>query len=162
EASLVAKGGRKWSTFPGSIGAFIAEMDFGVAPAVRQALREIDERDLFGYAPYDLTADLKSATANLYADRFGWRLPVEHIQPASDVTAASLGVLAPPPPAGAPLVLPTPAYMPFVDGAKTTGRALLEVPMLRTETGWPLDLDAIAAAPVPGAPLVLCNPHNPI
>ena len=28
EESLVTKGGRKWSSFPGSIGAFIAEMDF--------------------------------------------------------------------------------------------------------------------------------------
>ena len=162
EASLVAKGGRKWSTFPGSIGAFIAEMDFGVAPAVRQALREIDERDLFGYAPYDLTADLKSATANFYADRFGWRIPVDHIQPASDVIAAFLGVLTHLTPADTPIVLPTPAYMPFFDVAKTTGRELIEVPMLRTETGWTLDLDAIAAALVPGATLVLCNPHNPI
>src|SRR5699024_4897036 len=53
-------------------------------------------------------------------------------------------------------------YMPFFDLAKTTGRELIEVPRLRTETGWTLDLDAIAAALVPGATLALCNPHNPL
>ncbi|WP_209325755.1 MalY/PatB family protein [Brevibacterium renqingii] len=162
EESLVTKGGRKWSTFPGSIGAFIAEMDFGVAPAVRQAMRELDEHDLYGYAPHALTAELRTATADFYADRFGWRIPDDHIQPASDVIAAFLGVLTHLTPAGTPIVLPTPAYMPFFDVARTTGRELIEVPMRRTETGWSLDLDGIAAALVPGATLVLCNPHNPI
>ncbi|WP_246490639.1 MalY/PatB family protein [Brevibacterium oceani] len=162
QESLIAKGGRKWSTFPGSIGAFIAEMDFGVAPAVRQALREIDERDLYGYAPYGLTADLKSATADFCLDRYGWQIPTDHIEPASDVIAAFVGVLTHLTPADTPIVLPTPAYMPFFDVAKVTGRELIEVPMLRSETGWSMDLDAIAAALTPGATLVLCNPHNPI
>ncbi|RAD62292.1 aminotransferase class I/II, partial [Burkholderia multivorans] len=57
---------------------------------------------------------------------------------------------------------PTPAYMPFFDVARVTGRELIEVPMLRTETGWSVDLEAIDAALCPGATLVLCNPHNPI
>jgi cystathionine beta-lyase len=162
EESLVAKGGRKWSTFTGSIGAFIAEMDFGVAPAIRQALQTIDERDLYGYAPYALTGELKSATAGFLADRYNWKVPVDHIEPASDVIAAFIGVLDHLTPADTPIVLPTPAYMPFFDVARVTSRPLIEVPMLRSETGWSFDLDAIAAALVPGATLVLCNPHNPI
>jgi cystathionine beta-lyase len=162
QESLVAKGGRKWSAFPGSIGAFIAEMDFGVAPAVRRSLQVIDDRDLYGYAPADLTAELRAATSGFCADRYGWQIPVEHIEPASDVLAAFLGVLTHLTPADTPIVLPTPAYMPFFDVARVTGRRLIEVPMLRSETGWSLDLDAIAAALTPGATLVLCNPHNPI
>lgn len=34
--------------------------------------------------------------------------------------------------------------------------------MIRSETGWSVDLDALDSALVPGATLVLCNPHNPI
>ena len=162
EESLVAKGGRKWSSFPGSIGAFIAEMDFGVAPAVRQALQTVDERDLYGYAPADAVADLRTATSSFCSERYGWRIPVGRIEPASDVLAAFLGVLTHLTPADTPIVLPTPAYMPFFDVARVTGRELIEVPMLRSETGWSLDLDAIAAALTPGATFVLCNPHNPI
>ena len=37
-AQLEAAGSRKWTAFPGCIGAFIAEMDFGLAPPIRQAL----------------------------------------------------------------------------------------------------------------------------
>lgn len=162
QASLSTKGGRKWSSFPDSIGAFIAEMDFGVAPAVRQALHEIDERDLFGYAPHGIVADLKSATSAFYADRYGWQFPPEHVELASDVIAAFLGILQHLTPAETPIVLPTPAYMPFFEVAKVTGRELIEVPMMRSETGWSMDFEAIDAALVPGATLVLCNPHNPI
>ncbi|MCI4013067.1 aminotransferase class I/II-fold pyridoxal phosphate-dependent enzyme [Brevibacterium sp. ZH18] len=162
EDSLVAKGGRKWSSFPGSLGAFIAEMDFGVAPGIRQALQEMDERDLFGYAPTQIVADLKSATASFHADRYGWSVPTEHIELASDVLAGFLGVLQFLTPAETPIVLPTPAYMPFFDVARVTGRELIEVPMIRSETGWAADLEAIDAALAPGATLVLCNPHNPI
>lgn len=162
EESLVAKGGRKWSTYPGSLGAFIAEMDFGVAPVVREALAEIDERDLYGYAPARLVADLREATAGFCAERYGWRFPAAYVEPASDVLAAFVGVLEFLIPAGTPIVLPTPAYMPFFDVAEVTGRELIEVPMLRTETGWEMDLEAIDAALSPGAAVVLCNPHNPI
>ncbi|MDN5808284.1 MAG: aminotransferase class I/II-fold pyridoxal phosphate-dependent enzyme [Brevibacterium sp.] len=162
EDSLIAKGGRKWSTFPGSLGAFIAEMDFGVAPGVRQALRDVDERDLFGYAPQSITSDLKSATSAFCAERYGWQFPDDHVELASDVIASFLGILEHLTPAGTPIVLPTPAYMPFFDVAKVTGRELVEVPMIRSETGWAVDLDAVDAALVPGATLVLCNPHNPI
>src|SRR5699024_9128063 len=126
------------------------------------ALREIDERDLFGYAPYDLTADLRSATANFYADRFGWRIPVDHIQPASDVIAAFLGVLTHLTPANTPIVLPTPAYMPFFDVAKSTSRKLIKMTMLCSKTGCVLVLDSLAAVLVPGATLVMSNSLNPI
>lgn len=162
EDSLIAKGGRKWSSFPGSLGAFIAEMDFGVAPAVRQALREVDERDLFGYAPQSIISDLKSATSAFCAERYGWQFPTDHVELASDVIASFLGILTHLTPADTPIVLPTPAYMPFFDVAKVTGRELIEVPMIRSETDWSMDLEAIDAALVPGATLVLCNPHNPI
>ena len=36
--SLIAKGSFKWTAYPGTIGAWTAEMDFGVAPAIRATL----------------------------------------------------------------------------------------------------------------------------
>ena len=33
--TLAESGSDKWSRYPGCIGAFIAEMDFGLAPAVK-------------------------------------------------------------------------------------------------------------------------------
>ena len=44
-------GGLKWSTFPDTIGAFVAEMDFGIAPPITQALHGAVESGSFGYLP---------------------------------------------------------------------------------------------------------------
>jgi cystathionine beta-lyase len=64
---------------------------------------------------------------------------------------------------GAPVILPTPAYMPFLVVPPTLGRGVIEVPM-RSEGGRQVyDLDALQAAyDAGGSLLVLCNPHNPI
>ena len=48
---LRATGGLKWSAFPDKIGAFVAEMDFGVAPPITEALNAAVEVGAFGYLP---------------------------------------------------------------------------------------------------------------
>ena len=53
---------RKWSLHPGRIGAWVAEMDFGVAPVVAEALhRAIDDENL-GYLSPPQAAELGEAT----------------------------------------------------------------------------------------------------
>ena len=46
---LRAGGGLKWRAFPDCIGAFVAEMDFGIAPPIRDALLEAVEHGQVGY-----------------------------------------------------------------------------------------------------------------
>jgi len=63
-----------------------------------------------------------------------------------------------------PVVLPVPAYMPFFDLFRITGRQRVEIPMLQDDSGrYVLDLDALDAAFAGGAgSLILCNPNNPL
>jgi cysteine-S-conjugate beta-lyase len=63
-----------------------------------------------------------------------------------------------------PVVLPVPAYMPFFDLLRITGRQRVEIPMLQDDSGrYLLDLDALDAAFASGAgSLILCNPNNPL
>lgn len=169
--SLVAKRGIKWAEDPEVIGAFIAETDFGVAEPIRAALRDMDARDLFGYAPAWMVRDLQEATAELCAQEYGWEFPAEQVAPLPDVVAgfaAVLEVFAHP---QAPVVLPTPAYMPFLQVPGLQGREIVQVPMRpdpEAAVPWsldPADLDRAfgQARERTGAPgvLVLCNPHNP-
>jgi cystathionine beta-lyase len=59
----------------------------------------------------------------------------------------------------APVVVPTPAYPPFLDLPQITGRALITVPC----RGGELDLEAIDEALAAGARTVLLSaPHNPL
>lgn len=174
--SLIEKGSFKWSAYPGTIGAWTAEMDFGVAPAIRATLEQLDASDLYGYSTPALIRDMAQATAQFYNDTYGWDVNPEWVSPVSDVLTGMQAVLSFYTEPGAKLVLPTPAYMPFLTMPKIHGREIVEVPMLRNEFGsgdakptWTMDFEAIdralstaGADGGSGGLLVLCNPHNPI
>jgi cysteine-S-conjugate beta-lyase len=61
---LCTIGSVKWSVFPEPIGAFVAEMDFGVAPEIRRAIHEGIDREFTGYLPKSLAAEISEAAAH--------------------------------------------------------------------------------------------------
>jgi cystathionine beta-lyase len=149
----------KWTLYgPDVLAAWVAEMDFDVAPAVRSALLDAVEREDFGYVEADLSA-LTNACADFLSARYGWRISPRRIFPIADVLtglSAAFDVFSPP---GCGVVVPTPAYPPFFEVVELTGRTPVSVPMIDDAA---LDLDAIDAAFAAGArALLICNPHNP-
>src|SRR5688572_21082889 len=83
---LRAAGGLKWSRFEGDvIGAFVAEMDFGTAPAVTAALHEAVDAMAFGYLPSTLASPMSEACAAWQRSTYGWDVPAERIHPLPDV-----------------------------------------------------------------------------
>jgi len=67
---LRATGGLKWSAFPDKIGAFVAEMDFGVAPPITRALHAAVEVGAFGYLPGAATRRMSVAYSQWAHDRY--------------------------------------------------------------------------------------------
>ncbi|GGM70653.1 aminotransferase [Thermopolyspora flexuosa] len=160
---LRARGGIKWSRYPGKIGAFIAEMDFDVAPPITRALHEGVDEGAFGYLPPPLVDDMARACAEWYRTRYGWDVPAARIRPMADVIAAFTATIRFFTRPGSPIILPTPAYMPFLTEPAALGREVIQVPMRDTPEGPRYDLDALDRAFAAGGHLlVLCNPHNPI
>jgi cystathionine beta-lyase len=161
--ALRARGSLKWTGLGGEIGAWVAESDLGTAPGVTAALHDAVDRGLTGYLPPALRSAALRACADLQRRRFGWDVPVERVRLVSDVIAALRVTVEALTPAGSAVVLPTPAYMPFVDLPERWGREVVQVPFLAGDDGRPtLDLPAIDAALAAGAGLVvLVNPHNP-
>lgn len=161
-AQLDRPSSRKWSLHPGAIGAWVAEMDFGTAPVVTEALQRAIADEVLGYLSPAVAAELGEATAGWMAREYGWRVDPERVHPVSDVMAA-LGVAvteyAPP---GSAVIVPTPAYMPFLTYLPTIGHPVIEVPGVEVDGRWQHDLDAIDRAFAAGArTLIVCNPHNP-
>lgn len=160
--ALRRKGSSKWSTFPDCLGAFIAEMDFGIAPEVREALDKALDRGLTGYMPRPVERELQAQTAELYSRRFSAAVDPEHVKTVPDVIRAfeiTLDLFMPP---GAAVVVPTPAYPPFLAVPRERGHRVIEVPSIEASGRWLLDLERISAELAAGAGLVaLCNPHNP-
>ena len=61
-ATLRARGSYKWTApGPGGFGAAVAEMDFGAAPAILDALAGLSARADFGYLPPHLAGELAAA-----------------------------------------------------------------------------------------------------
>ncbi|MFD7898669.1 MalY/PatB family protein [Streptomyces sp. NPDC059743] len=161
---LVGRRSLKWARHgPGVLGAWIAEMDFALAPAIRRALHDAVERGETGYPLRDIRTGLPSACADWLLRTFDWSVPAEWIFLLPDVvTGIGLGISAYSRP-GSAVVVPTPAYPPFFEIAAAEGREVVEVAMA-SDGGRPvLDIEAIDTALADGAGTVLlCNPHNPM
>lgn len=153
---------RKWSLHPGTIGAWVAEMDFGTAPAVTAALQRSIEGGVFGYLSPATARDMADATAEWMGEEYDWSVDPERVHHVSDVMAALGVAITEYSSAGSPVIMPTPAYMPFLTYPPTLGRPVVEVPGIVEDGRWRHDLDAIDRAFADGAgTLVLCNPQNP-
>jgi cystathionine beta-lyase len=166
---LRARGSVKWTKGgPGVIGAFVAEMDFGAAPPIEAALLDVIRRADFGYLSERAATGMASACARWQDEHYGWAVDPDRVRPLPDVIKgleAAITVFSEP---GGAVILPTPAYMPFLTVPKRLGREIIQVPMttdsgLRDRGRAVLDLDGIDAAFKRGGQLViLCNPCNPL
>lgn len=162
EEDLVAEGGDKWTRYPGCLGAFIAETDFGTPPAVAAAIREASGRGL-GYLSVAHAERLSRACAAWQLRLFERAIDPEWIRPCPDVLEIFQMDLAWFHREGSAVIVPTPAYMPFLAIPRMLGIDVIEVPMLPTGHGYEYDFDGIDQAFRSGAgTLILCNPHNPI
>jgi cystathionine beta-lyase len=162
---LRARGSFKWSApGPDGFGAAVAEMDFGAAPPILAALAELSADAKFGYLPDALAAELATACAEFELRRYGWDVDAALIHPVPDVIKALELAITQFSRPGAPVILPTPAYMPFLSVPVFLGREIIQVPMLNDSAGFfSLDFDAIGDAFAAGGDLVIfCNPYNPL
>ena len=107
---------------------------------------------------------MAAATASWLDARFGWKVEPSSVHPVADVLSALRTTIDDYSTPGCPVIIPTPAYMPFLLLPRVHGRELIELPAVRDDQGRTvLDLDALVAVldRVGSAVLVLCNPHNP-
>jgi cystathionine beta-lyase len=161
---LRATGTTKWSRPDGALGVFTAEMDFGVAQPIKDALHREVEKGLFAYLPNHYRDEMQEATANYLRRNFGWNIPKERIHEMPDVVACYQAAIKHFSRPGSKIIVPTPSYMPFLSVPPTEGREVIEVPMGVDEESNRFfnDLQALEDAFDEGGHLlVLCNPHNP-
>nr|BAK08884.1 mimosinase [Arthrobacter sp. Ryudai-S1] len=160
---LRRRGSYKWTAFPGTIGSFFAEMDFGTSPGIQRALHEAVDRPLLGYLPKSLADEMSVATASYAKDKYGWEVPADDIHPISDVTYATRLAIEHYSRPGSPVIVPTPAYMPFLTVPGDVNREVIQVPMTTVDGKAQFDLNALDAAfRAGGNLLILCNPYNPL
>ncbi|MEV5949406.1 aminotransferase class I/II-fold pyridoxal phosphate-dependent enzyme [Streptomyces sp. NPDC051993] len=165
-SSLTSRPGVKWSRAePGVLPAWIAEMDFAPAPAVREALIRCAREDL-GYPSWDGRPEeipLRAAFAERMRERYGWVLDAGHVREFTDINQALQAVLRVATRPGDGVAVHTPAYPPFLATVTDMERRLHPVPYVRADGGWVFDADRLDGELADGGcrVLLLVNPHNP-
>ncbi|MGB8362397.1 MAG: aminotransferase class I/II-fold pyridoxal phosphate-dependent enzyme [Acidimicrobiia bacterium] len=161
---LRANGGLKWGYYDEDVlPAWVAEMDFGLAPAISDALHDAVTRGLTGY-PYPAAEEsVAVAATRFWADRFGWSVDPALVFPAPDVIEGGVRAIRHLTRPGSPVVLHSPVYFPFYGMVERAGREVIEVRCPADDSGrFSLDLPGIEAGLAAGAgSVVLCNPWNP-
>lgn len=160
QQELRARFTRKWTQFePDVLPLHIAESDFPTAPAVKKVITDYAERECFGYSPAVGSVGLGEAVADFHENRYGWRPDPKKVFWIGDVVRGMLLGIQYFTRPDSPVVVPVPAYPPFLELPAAAGRERIDVPV--TETG--LDLDAIEKAFAEGAgSILLANPYNPL
>ncbi|HEV3153865.1 MAG TPA: aminotransferase class I/II-fold pyridoxal phosphate-dependent enzyme [Candidatus Baltobacteraceae bacterium] len=152
----------KWITYPPDIlPAFVAEMDFPLAPAIRRCLIDATERSDCGYAGL---VDLAPAFCDFALRKFGWTIDEKFVIGLPDVMAGVTEALEALTQPGAGVVINPPVYPPFFEVIRAAQREVVEVPLMRDAGGvYGLDLDGLERAFAAGAQAyLLCSPHNPV
>jgi cystathionine beta-lyase len=152
----------KWGDVePDVLPAWVAEMDYALAPPVAEALQRAVADGITGYPPLGTGGELGQAYAGWARRQFGAEVDPELVAPTVDVTAGvrvALDALSDP----GPMVMPVPAYAPQLDIAQVTGRERVDLPVDPDAPRAELDLDRLDRLFADGArTLLLTQPHNP-
>jgi cysteine-S-conjugate beta-lyase len=149
----------KWTRFDADVlPAWIAEMDFALAPSIHERLKEAIDLGDTGYASEGLLAP----SFVEFARRFEWTVEEEQVILVPDIMVGVAELLKAFTGAGDGVVINPPVYPPFYTTIESVGRRAVPVPLRLTGGGWELDLDGLAQAFARGArAYLLCNPHNP-
>lgn len=157
----------KWDESPSpiTIPLWVADMDFAVAPAIREAVRKRAEHPVFGYT--HVGDDYYDAVISWFHRRHQWTVRREEILYTTGVVPAmSVAIKALTMPGERVLIL-SPDYNCFFSSIRNNGCEVLESCLLRLsrnkpgsfEVDWS-DFEA-KCADEKTTVFLLCNPHNP-
>jgi len=152
---------------PDVIPLWVADMDFPVPPAIREALEARTAHPVYGYT--HAPADYPSIIQAWYRDRYGAEIEEEDvlIGPGTvPAMAIALRALTSP---GSGVLIPSPVYYPFFDIVRDNGRTPVISALVQDDTGrFRLDfadmrraVDAATASGIMTEAIFFCSPHNP-
>ena len=140
---------------------WVADMDFAAPDCVKDAMRQVVERGIFGYSHcMDRYYD---AVSGWFSRRYGWKIDRSWvIQTPGVVTALSAAVRVATQPGDAVLIQP-PVYHQFFNVINRNGRRVVENPLRYENGGYSMDFADMEQKIRENSIklFILCSPHNP-
>lgn len=140
---------------------WVADMDFEVAPAIKEALRKRVEHGVFGYTM--VPDSYYDAITNWFDNRHGWHINRDWILYTTAVVPAlscALKALTLP---GEKVLVQTPVYNCFFSSIVNSGCLVEENRLVRDGNSYSIDFEDFEkkCKDEKVTVFVLCNPHNP-
>ena len=140
---------------------WVADMDFEVAPAIKEALRKRVEHGVFGYTM--VPDSYYDAIINWFDNRHGWQINRDWILYTTAVVPAlscALKALTLP---GEKVLVQTPVYNCFFSSIVNSGCLVEENRLVRDGNSYSIDFEDFEkkCKDEKVTVFVLCNPHNP-
>lgn len=152
----------KWSLYGEDVlPLWVADMDFPVAPAILEGIRQRLDRNI-GYPAGSGDPELLEVILAQQAELGLQGLQPENLWLTTSVVpaiyAAVLGLTS----QGDEVLTQVPVYPPFLNAITDYGRVMVANPMVAGAAGFELDLDHLQSRITPASRLLMiCNPHNP-
>lgn len=152
----------KWRRFAADVlPMHVAEMDFQIAESIRNVIVEMAQTSDLGYL--GPVPEVAEAFAGFAKRRWNWTVDTTQVKMATDVGVAAVEIFRTLGNPGDKVVVNPPVYGSFYHWIEEAKLEQVDVPLVRTNQTWQLDLNALEAAFADGAKFyLLCHPHNPV
>jgi len=163
---LRARRNNKWHLHPDDvIPAFVAEMDFAVAPPIRAAVEKIVAQQDYGYPKRNgerAEGDVADAFARHMRRRFDWDTSADQAICVADLVQGTFATVLAFSDPGDGVILQVPNYPPFREAITATDRKLIPLWMRDTGARFTHDLTELKGAVDSRTKVfLLCSPQNP-
>lgn len=154
----------KWDeSEEGVIPLWVADMDFAVAPAIQEAVRQRAQHPIYAYTL--VGNEYYDAIISWFQRRHGWTIAREHILYTTGVVPAISCTLQALAMAGEKVVILSPDYNCFFSSIRNSGCEVSEcvLQFSRNNNRFEIDWDDFKerCADEKATIFLLCNPHNP-
>ena len=155
-------GSLKWDVPERELPMWVADMDFQVAPEIREALRERVEHGVFGYSV--LPDAWYDAYQSWWSRKHHWKIEKDWLIFSTGVVPTLSSVVRKLTTVGENVLIQTPVYNIFFNSIRNNGRNVLESPLKYDGREYSMDYEDLERklSHPQTTLMILCNPQNPV
>ncbi len=155
-------GSLKWDVPERELPMWVADMDFQVAPEIREALNKRVEHGIFGYSI--LPDAWYDAYQSWWSRKHHWKIEKDWLIFSTGVVPTLSSVVRKLTTVGENVLIQTPVYNIFFNSIRNNGRNVLESPLKYDGREYSMDYEDLERklSHPQTTLMILCNPQNPV
>ena len=150
----------KWDYFNDDLPMWVADMDFRVAPAIENAVKNRANHPIYGYTI--VPDELFDAYINWWDRRYDLKMSREEMAYSIGVMPSISSMIRCLTDVGDEILIQSPVYHVFFYVIEDNGRKVLENELIYENGEYRIDFDDLDEKLSKVGLMILCNPHNPI